>query len=63
MVLEEVGKRAGWGYSRTQATPGREPEPRRVTLGLTEKSSLGRARVIERPRAGGGEVGRAEGGE
>lgn len=63
MVLEEVGRRAGWGYSRTPAVPGREPEPGRVTLGLAEKSSQGPVRVSKQPRAEGGEVGRAEGGE
>ncbi|XP_031232883.1 uncharacterized protein LOC116095765 [Mastomys coucha] len=55
VVLEEAGRRAGCGDFRTPAAPGREPEPGRVTLGLTEKSSQGRVRVSKRPRAGGGE--------
>lgn len=59
----QEGRRAGWGYSRTPAVPGREPEPGRVTLALAEKSSQGRVRGSERPRAGGGEVGHSEGGE
>lgn len=52
MVLEEVGRRAGEGYSRIPAVPGREPEPGRVTLALAEKSSQGRVRVSERPGPG-----------
>lgn len=70
VVMTECGFRGSGQEGRPRlfqnpgrAGPGREPEPGRVILGLAEKSSKGRARVSELPRAGGGEVGGAEAGK